>query len=274
MTARGSLAARCGLVLLALFGAAPLKAQPAEDPSSLLARVERAYENLDYDEAEALARQALARFSLFTPDQLVRLHTTLGLIFYARNESGEAAEQFRLALGIDPTLTLDPLLVSPVTLAFFEETKADFERESTAGHSAEATVRYVVVTDPRPSAAMRSMVLPGWGQHYKGEPAKGWVLTGAWMATLIGGTAAHVRYQSTHDAYLETVNTPENPTAIEDAFAVTNRWYKARGALLLGAGAVWAYALVDAIASGGAPESPPDVQLVPTPGGAILRLRF
>ena len=72
---------------------ATLCAQPAADPATLVERVESAYENLAYDDAEALARNALSRYEAFSPDQLIRLHTTLALVLYAGGEELEAAEE-------------------------------------------------------------------------------------------------------------------------------------------------------------------------------------
>ena len=246
---------------------ATLCAQPAADPATLVERVESAYENLAYDDAEALARDALARFEAFTPDQLIRLHTTLALILYARREELEAAEQFRGALTLNPDLQLDPLLVSPVTLAFFEETKAVFVREREDGDAPTGSIRYVQLHDERPAATWRSALLPGWGQRYKGEGAKGWVMTGLWVATLGGAAAAHIQRQDARDAYLAETD----PALVADRFDTYNTWHKARGGLLIGAVAVWAYAAVDALTSGG-PQS--SLQVSPTPSGFSIGLRF
>jgi hypothetical protein len=38
------------------------------------------------------------------------------------------------------------------------------------------------------AAALRSLVVPGWGQHYNGEPSKGWVLGSIAALGLLLGT--------------------------------------------------------------------------------------
>ncbi|NNF57930.1 MAG: hypothetical protein HKN04_06780 [Rhodothermaceae bacterium] len=260
------------LLLLSLLGASAAMAQPGADPATVVSQVEAAYENLEYGEAEARARSALARFEVFTPDQLVRLHTTLGLILYARGDELEASEQFRAALSLDPELTLDPLLVSPVTLAFFEDTKATLIRESdTAAQDSAPTVRYIRLEDPRPAATWRSAVLPGWGQRYKGETAKGWILTGLAAATAAGTLTAHLQYEQAHQEYLDE----RDPTRIPERDATQNRWYDTRGVLALGMAAVWLYAAADAVLVGGPGEaSEAALQLRPTLSGARLQWRF
>src|SRR5690606_33870504 len=123
----------CAPLLLGLLLAAASAAQPGSSPAAVVAEVEAAYERFDYEAAEAPARQALANHEAFTPGQLVRLHTLLGLLLYARGEGLEAATQFRAALTLAPSLTLDPLLVSPATIAFFEETRGTFLQEQETG---------------------------------------------------------------------------------------------------------------------------------------------
>ncbi len=242
-------------------------AQPGADPTMLLSRVESAYENLEYDEAEALARAALSRFEAFNPDQLIRLHTTLALILYAKGEELEAAEQFRGALTLNPNLQLDPLLVSPVTVAFFGETKAAFARERETVETPNPTVRYVQVHDQRPAATLRSAVVPGWGQRYKGESTKGWVMTGVWAAALGGAAAAHFQRQDALDAYLAE----SDPDLVADRYATYNTWHKVRGGLLAGAAAVWIFSTVDALATGGLSSS---LRVSPTPSGISVGFRF
>ncbi len=254
-------------IALLLFSPLAGVAQPGADASTLLARVESAYENLQYDEAESLARSALSRFEAFNSDQLIRLHSTLALILFSKGEALEAAEQFRGALTLNPNLQLDPQLVSPVTLSFFEETKASFVREREAPGTPAQSVRYVQVYDQRPAATLRSAVLPGWGQRYKGSGTKGWVMTGAWVAAIGGATAAHIQRQNAQDAYLAETD----PDLVADRYDTYNTWHKVRGGLFVGAAAVWLYSAVDALTSGGPPSS---LQVSPTPSGISIGYRF
>jgi len=256
---------RAVLPALLLLLAAPVPAQTARDASATVVAVETAYEVLDYAQAEALARAALASPDVFTGAQLVRLHTTLGLILYARNDALGAAQQFRAALSLDANLTLDPVLVSPVTLAFFDEVKSTYIGERAGEGRPQPPTRYVVVRDTRPGAALRSAVVPGWGQRARGQTARGWALTAAWSATLGAGVAAHIQRTRAREAYLEETD----PDLVEDRYQTYNTWHRLRGGLLAGAGLVWAGAVVDALATG-APEAP--ARIAVGPAGAGLRL--
>lgn len=242
MTKRvGVLLGLCGL----LFGGTPAVAQPDGDASGLLDAMQDAYERLDYATAERRAREALDAYGAFSADQLVEVHTMLGLILYARNEPLEAREQFQAALSLAPSLELDPLLVSPKTLEFFEGIKTEFAVEG--GAARPPVVRYVRVRDPRPAATVRSLVLPGWGQLYKGERVKGWALVGLWGATAGGAVTAHVLRSQAHADYLDATD----PAEIAERYDTFNTWHQTRNALVLGAAAVWAYAALDALVLGG-----------------------
>ncbi len=255
------------LTLVLVATAVPCFAQPGPDAAGAVSGVETAYEALEYAQAEALARQALARPEAFTGAQLVRLHTALGLILYARNDALGAAEQFRAALSLEPGLTLDPVLVSPVTLAFFEETKSTFLRERAGDARPAPATRYVVVRDTRPGAALRSLALPGWGQRSRGERTKGWLITAGWATAVGAGIAAHVQRDRARTAYLEETD----PERVEDRYRTYNNWHRLRGGLFVAAGAVWAASVVDALARG-APQAPAQSRLSLTPAGAGLRL--
>ncbi|MDX1439134.1 MAG: hypothetical protein R3284_04450 [Rubricoccaceae bacterium] len=256
----------CGMAMLASPFAS---AQVSGSPDELVRQVEQAYENLEYDEAESLARNALTSFDLFSPDQLVRIHTTLALVLFVQGEEFESAEQFRSALTLNPDLELDPVLVSPVTLEFFADVKQVFEEDRPAQAGAQGEIRYILVEDNRPGAAMRSLVLPGWGQRHKDQRSKGWLLTGLWAASAAASVYAHVQRNSAQEAYLEETD----PSLVQDRYDTYSMWHKIRGGLLIGTAAVWTYAIVDALAvdtRGSATE----LTLSPSPTGLRLQYRF
>ena len=256
------------LLALALLTASTALAQPASSPADLIRAMEDAVVRLDYDVAEARAREALARFDALTPDQLVTVHSALGVLLYARNEPVEARRQFEAALSLNPALSLDPVRTSPKTLEFFGEVRSDAVSEAGGGTRAEPAVRYVVLEDRRPGAALRSLAVPGWGQFHKGDRAKGWAFAAATGALVAGAFAAQGARAAAREDYLAA------PTEAEAArrFAPYNRWHRARNALALGAGAVWAASALEALLTGG-PEAPPSLAVEPAPEVVGLRLR-
>ena len=229
--------------VLLLIGIFPVYGQPS--PERMLEEVRTAYQQFDYAEAEVRALRALEAFTRFSPVQLVELNTLLARVKYAQNEPAEARRYFIAALSLDPDLVLDPVLVSPKILTFFEALKAERGRVKPSSQPEEALVRYVVVNDPRPAAALRSMLVPGWGQLYLGQSTRGRVLIGLWGLAVTGSVVAHVQQRHAREAYLnETL-----PTDTSDPYQSYNAWYKARNNLALGAAIVWLYSFVDTLSA-------------------------
>ena len=257
---------RVVLVLSALIGllCCPVLAQPAS-PEAQRDSLRAAYERFEYDRAETFARAILGRYAEHPPGAIVEAHTTLGILLFARGADVEARQQFADALALDPTLRLDPLLVSPKTVEAFEAVRREAEARRLPFPQEPPPTRYVLVRDPRPGAALRSIALPGWGQFHKGERAKGWAYAGAFALTAGGFVGAHLWRGRAEDAYLAETD----PTRVAERYDAFNAWQRRRGALGLAAAAVWAAAAVDALATG-APEAPTRALTV-GPGRLVVR---
>lgn len=238
-------------------------------PTQLLQAVWQAYQALDYNQADSLAQNALADYQRFTPEQLVELHTVLALVAMSRNETTEARRHFEAALSLKPELQLDPVLASPKVRDFFEQIRQEMQSAPAATPS-ETVLRYVMRPDPRPEAALRSLLLPGWGQRYKGQSLKGWMLTGSWGLLLGASLATHFQYERAYDRYQYEAN----PNRIEARYRTANRWFKARNGLLMGLTAVWVYSYLDALLQPIPPNAIPSVQLSVLDEGTSLKMRW
>ena len=258
--------ALAGLRLAGILALVLLAAPAASAQSDLVQAIREATARLDYAAAEARAREALARVETLSPDEAVEAHAALGVVLHARGADVEAREQFRAALSLDPSLALDPVLVSPRTIELLETLRA----EAPAAVPGAAAVRYLVLRDPRPGAAWRSALLPGWGQFHKGHRRRGLAFAvGVGTATVATG-AAHLAYRDAHAAYL-AAPTPLDAAA---AYGPMNRAFRRRNALAAVAAAGWALGVVEALATG-APRAPAAAQSVgPSAEGVALRVRF
>lgn len=225
-----------------LFGltlTVPAAAQTSGD--GVVADVQEAYRQFDYDEADRKGRDALRQYSDFTIEQLTDIHTILALVAYNRGDLSESRRQFISALQLTPGLRLDPLLISPKIVEFFGETRSDLAASDAALEG--APTRYVLVRDRRPDAAMRSMIVPGWGQFYKGHRTKGWIVSGLFGAVAAGAIGAHIKRRNAEAAY---ENEP-NPDLVEGRYDTYNRWHKTRNALIQGTALIWWAGYVDAL---------------------------
>ncbi len=260
------------LALLLLVGAAatPVSSRAQDAQTAMVEEIRSDYQQLKFREAETKARNALATVPDFSIDQLVEIHTILAVITFSNNREPEARSQFFAALSLQPDLELDPLLYSPKILDLFHSVKSQAAAQVTATSPTES-IRYVRVEDPRSDAAIRSLILPGWGQRYKGQHTKGWILMGMWGTLATGTILAHVRRQSAQRTY----RTESNPDRVNARFDTFNSWHKARNNLALAAAGVWIFSYFDALLLRAAPTPAGSrLSLMPAPGHLYLRLRF
>jgi len=260
------------LVLVQLSCVAGLLAQG--DQSQVVERIRLNYDQLNYAVAEKEAVAALKEYQRFDPEQLVEIHRILGLIYFSENKPSKARLQFETALSLNPDLQLDAMFVSPKILEFFDEVKREWSLKQSADSIMLRPVRYIVLQDRRPAAAVRSMILPGWGQMFKGQKRKGIVLTTAWSALVAGTVATHLLRQSARDDYLAETDRDK----IESRFSTFNKYHKLRNNLFVAAVGVWLVSYVDALLSGGEQPQPQEKSLLVSPdvstGARRLRLQL
>lgn len=226
-------------VILCLTAVPELGAQPAGE--DVLDGIEEAYLQLRYEEAAELAAKALENYDDFTIGQLADVHTFLALIAYNRGELGEARRQFLSALQLMPDLELDPVLVPPRIQRYFDDIRSDAAAED--AEASDGAVRYVLVRDARPDAAFRSMLVPGWGQLYKGQRRKAYAFSGLFVGAAGGALLAHRRRARAEQRY-EAAATVEEASERYEAY---NAWHRSRNAFVQAAIVVWAVSYVDAL---------------------------
>ena len=255
------------LVLFILLAAgSPAQAQRPE--ADLLSDLRASFRALEYARVERLARSAIEHFDQYSPPGLAEVHRVLGLTYFYQGLTDQAREQFEAALSLDAAAELDPLMVPPQAVSFYEELR----RQAATGNASDASARYLFLYDPRPGAAVRSFLVPGWGQLYKDHDTKGVVLLGAWGLTAGGGVIAHLARRQAHDSYESGIE-PADIAARYDRF---NRLHKLRNSLVLGAAAVWIYAAFDALLT----DAPGASVAIPSAGAEdaswapLLRIRF
>jgi TolB-like protein len=103
-----------------------------------------------------------------------------------------------------------------------------------------------VVLRSRGDAAFRSLLVPGLGQFYNRQPAKGWLFGGASAALAGAAIGFHLAGTSSYDRYKKAASSAEASRLYDQA----STRYTTRNWLLVGLAAAWAANVVDAYTSG------------------------
>lgn len=133
-----------------------------------------------------------------------------------------------------------------------------------------------VVLRSRSDALFRSLLLPGLGQFYNRQPAKGWLFLGAETALLGSALAFHLSASGAYSDY-EAVRPAPGTSASAEAerlYDLAASRYRTRDVLLVAAGAAWIANAVDAWVSGVDGEQllsggRAGVAVVPAAGGGV-----
>ena len=127
---------------------------------------------------------------------------------------------FRLALGADPNLTLDPVQVSPKFRVVFDEVKASFQVGKSANMQ---TIHRPESLPPSPSAMLSNLIVPGSGQWRDERHVRGAAFFLA-QAASVGLLVWQInQLHDSHEEYLAQTD----PQRIADAYDTYNRNYAA-----------------------------------------------
>ncbi len=178
--------------LISAFGIAG-----AEDVPPYVREAEVRYKQGDYEGAieYLLAVPGVAQLSpKLTPmnrNSRARLFFDLGCCYLAAGDSLRADWAFREAFALNNRLDR----------GYFENADPGTFWWALL-HGEEAARR---LKTKRLSAGMRSLVLPGWGQHYRGHKKKGYAFLGAVVVTSVVLRFQHQSFKSALDHYNQTV---------------------------------------------------------------------
>ena len=217
----------------------------AQSTDSLLVALRTAYQQMDYAQAEEEAYIILENFDDHTAEELTEAHVTLAIIRYSRSNLQQSQNHFEAALSLSPHLELDERDVSPKIRSFFQEIKEGILLQDRRTTDQEMQLRYVYVEDLRAGAIWRSMVVPGWGQSYKGENKKGVLFTAGWVTLAGSAVGLHLARSHAQNRY----QIASDPIIIEERYQSYNRLHKLRNTAALTAVGLWLGSYLDALHS-------------------------
>lgn len=230
------------LLTLVLVGFA--LAQVSEDSlEHMLQRAKIHYNSGEYESAISELERALQFLKQLESTDQVEYHKYLAFSYVALGDKDKAKGQFKEALMLDPTITLDPTFVSPKIIKVFEEAQAEMKIKPTP----------VELKPPKPArkkrvsktkALMRSCCVPGWGQMYKGYSSKGKKIMIASGITFGTSVFSVIMNERAHNRYLDI---PRGAPQYEfdDAYKKYRVWHNITAINLALFGVVYAYNIYD-----------------------------
>jgi tetratricopeptide (TPR) repeat protein len=204
---------------------------------SLYEIVREAYDIGDYDGAEYGALKALEHEPQMSERQEAEFRELLGFVYVARGRNDFALKQFFEVLKLVPSRQLDPLTTSPKIIEVFDEARREY---------VEWMMRPPADRIPQAelcmAASWRSLVLPGWGQFYKGQKVRGTVFTAAQFLSLATLVVLQIEVNRRHDDYQE-----QQGIGAADAYDEYTRVWRARNVVGYFAAGVYLAAYLDAL---------------------------
>ncbi len=265
------------LVLLFVFCA--IATAQSSPPPDLLA-VDSAFVEGRYEQVELMTLRLLQGDAELTPDETARLNLTAGYALIMLGRESEARSYFNHALDAVPDLTLDPVQVSPKFRVVFDEVKAArpavVDNADQAAASDQSVQQNTFDQKPRqsmhvaPQSQVMNLILPGSGQWREGHPVRGALLFGL-QATALGVLIWQLNEleDSRGDYLAET-----DPARISAAYNNYNDNYQAAWGAGIAAGLVYLAAQADLAFLTPAQARTSALQVVPTPSGMGLCLRW
>jgi hypothetical protein len=240
--------------LASCLAALPLLAQSKEEA---LAEMRLAFQQLNYAAAQTAGEKSLQDWQKLAPAELIEVYQVLGIIAFSEGDFFKAKTHFEAALSLAPDLKLDALYVSPKIQQFLQEVKDNLANN---GHTP-AVLRYAIVPDLRPQAALRSLLLPGLGQLQKQQRGKARMMMIAAGIGVVTTGVLHARRAAAQESYLSATTIAKAASAY-DRYNLLNR---ARNGAALATAGVWLYSFFDALL---APPNQPALQIGISPSNA------
>jgi len=197
-----------------------------------------------YDEAQHQESIEKLEGLLQTPESLskkvrIEVHKYLGFNYWELNKREEAKAEFKRALSLDPDLRLGPE-VSPRINETFIEALAEYHKEVREKR------RGRLLSTTRMGAGLRSLVVPGWGQHYRGYEGKGYSFLGMGVLSLLGWAIADYSYRDAQDTYDRAEISADFNALYLDVEKKADR----ANVVLYVVAVVWGYTVLDALIAG------------------------
>ena len=210
----------------------------AQSNGDIGSKLDSLYRSRSYAALENYAlRLLLNADSLITIEQ-AELHKYLGIVYIIQGREDEGKLEFIRWLKLDSNGYIDSFNYPPRIVEIFQEAKAE-----------SATLTEILPGptiqrwEPSLSSAMKSVLVPGWGQIVQGKKRKGIYIFTAQAVSLSGWLVSEHNFDISDKAY----HTETDPEKFDEKYDIANNWNKARWSFIAASIAVYVFAQTDFI---------------------------
>ncbi len=243
--------------------------------NNILKNIQEDFESFKYADVITLTGQALTNIKNISPDELLKIYTLQGASYFSLSNNDSARIAFVNILQIDSTFTLDSTQISPKIISFFNQTKRNYLLTKRVNKPPVKTkidslsLQKIKNLEQQNSnfkgALVRSIFLPGWGQLYLGNSAKGILLTGAGLLALGSSVYFIFDTKNKENKYLNETN----PGFINGKYNDYNTSYKIRNTFLISYVIIWLYSQIDLLLF---QNNPGSIQSIPLTNSLNLNI--
>jgi len=197
----------------------------------------KAYENANYEQAAFYALLAIGPQPPEDRWKEVKFRELLGFAYVAMEQDSLARIEFVTILKSYPTWKRDPRDTPPKILEEIGKARIEFDEWRNSPPWERLSAEQL-----RFNASWRSLVLPGWGQYYKGQKARGAVVASLQILSLVTLAVLQAEVNRRHNIYEDR----EGNEAIT-AYDEYTRVWRARNAVGYVALGIYIGAYLDAL---------------------------
>lgn len=217
----------------------------------ILKEIRYKFETFRYEDVVRLSDQIIATYRDLPPDTLLSVYTMKAVAHYTLNQEELSRRSFIELLKINKGFQLDPIIISPKIISFFESIRTEYNRiletRIAETNTAKDTVRNI-----EPSISLegfqsyrtnllQSLIFPGLGHLWDNHETEGWILTSL-SAINIGSLIYFIiDTNKKENAYMNE----SNQLYIQDKYTQYNSSYKTRNILIASYIVLWTYSQLD-----------------------------
>lgn len=256
---------KANFIALLIFGIFTFRIAGAQTQDYDVFQLRFLYNEIKFEQVLSKGNLLLQNQRGISGEHLQQIHKYMALAHYNIGNQDSSRAHFYTLLSLNPEFELDPVQTSPKIVAFFQTIKSAF-RSDQQQKTAVPYTEYIFLTDNRPQAGLRSLVLPGWGQYFKLQKKRGFILGSAFLISANAAGITYVLEKKRRDEY----RAERNPDNIAAKYAAYNNMSKTRRLLQYAAAGIWATAILDALFT----EYNPQLQVDEESIGLALQFRF